>query len=80
MSRIAWNDLGHTERDVYDVGEEAKRLTAMLKAPDGEALTVSAVDGYLTGFVLFGDHVPESEWMAHVWSKEARFESAREKE
>ena len=63
---------------MYDVGEDAGRLTAMLEALDGEALTVSAVDGYLTGLVLLREHVPVSEWMAHVWSKDARLESVRE--
>ena len=43
-------------------------------------MTVSAVDGYLTGLVLFREQVTVPEWMADVWSKDARFESVREEE
>ena len=80
MTGIPWSDLGYTERDVYDVGEDVQRLAAMLEALDGEAMTVAAVDGYLTALALFREHVPVSEWMAQVWSKDARFESVQEAE
>ena len=37
MSRIPWDELGHTERGMYDVGEDAERLTAMLETLGGQA-------------------------------------------
>ena len=80
MSGIAWNDPGYTDRDVYEVGEDVERLAAMLDALDGEAMTVVAVNGYLTALVLFRESVPVTEWMGQVWSKDARFESVQKAE
>ena len=65
---------------MYDVGEDVGRLAAMLEALDGEAMRVAAVDGYLTALALFREHVPTAEWMAQVWSEDARFESVQEAE
>ena len=49
MSRIPWNDLGYTERDVYDVGEDAEQLMAMLEVLEG-----GGVDGLGSGRVSDG--------------------------
>ncbi|MCY4515491.1 MAG: UPF0149 family protein [Candidatus Tectomicrobia bacterium] len=80
MSGIPWNDLGYTDRDVYEVGEDVERLVAMLDALDGDAMTVASVDGYLTALALFRERVPVSEWMAQVWSKGTGFESIQKAE
>lgn len=66
MNRVPWNDPGRTGRDVYDVGEDVKRLARMLDALGGEAMTVEAVDGYLTALALLREKFPVSEWMAQV--------------
>ena len=78
MNGTPWNDPGYKDRDVHEVCEDVQRLAAMLDALDGEAMTVAAVDGYLTALVLFRERVPVSEWIAQVWSKDARFETVQE--
>lgn len=65
-------------RDIHDVGEDVARLARMLDALAGEAMTVEAVDGYLTALALFREKVSVSEWMAPVYTDEARFDSVVE--
>ena len=65
-----------------DRDESLERLAGMLGglADEGEPMTVWEMDGFVTGLVVYPEHVPPSEWLQIVWGADTEFRSREEAE
>ena len=67
---------------IDDRDESLERLAGMLGglADEGEPMTVGEMDGFVTGLVVYPEHVPPSEWLPIVWGADTEFRSSVEAE
>jgi uncharacterized protein len=54
---------------MHDTDQRLDRLNALLNALPLEALplTLSELDGFVTGVLACPEHIPASDWLPHVW-------------
>ncbi len=64
------------------IAEALQRLAVTLNelGPEGAAMTVGEMDGFVTGLLVCAQIVPPSEWLPVVWGPETEFESIEEAE
>jgi uncharacterized protein len=65
--RLPAEDLGHLDAVLQSL------------AADGQPMTLSELDGYVTGVLLCPDRIPATEWLPEVWGVSGKIKCADQK-